>query len=374
MRTRLLESRGVIVAAALALASSCGGTSDAGTTTPPPGGGTPTISSVAVTPASFNLVVGDTQRFSATAFVAGGATTPATFAWGATGGTVTTAGLFTSGPGAGAAKVWATASSKSDTARGTVAAAGGSAQVDTIFSEGFESGSFASWDDRGLPGNQSIVTTQAHSGTRALEVTYPSGSDGGWLTKFFMPGFDSAYASYWVRFPTGWQSGTKLISFYGSRTDNQWSATGKAGVCPTGTDFFAVDIVQEFTANPGPTRFYTYYPGIPQTPAGSGTCYGTNGLAAGAVYSPPLEVLPGTWHHVEYWVVLNTPGSTNSTQRFCIDGVVRGVWSGIAIRTSTILRLNAVTLTNSMALGSPVTQKMWADDLLVTRQRPAGAC
>lgn len=246
--------------------------------------------------------------------------------------------------------------------------------VDTVFAEGFESGSFASWDDRGLTANQAIVTTQSHAGTRALEVTFPRGSDGGWLTKFFMPGYDSLYASYWVRFPAGWRSGTKLLAFYGSRTDNMWSATGKAGVCPNGTDFFSLDVVQERSGNPGPTHFYAYYPAMPHTPAGSATCYGANGSTAGAAYTLPLEILPGSWHHVEFWAVLNTPGQSNATQRFCVDGVVRGTWSGISVRASTILRLNAVTLSNSIALGSPVTQTMWADDLLVTRQRPPGAC
>lgn len=352
--------------------AACGSSTD----TPPGGGGPTAATSVTVTPGNFSLVTGDTLRFAAAAFASGAPfTTP--FTWGATGGTISAAGLFTAGAPLAGARVWATATlgSVTDSAEGVVAAAGGGAvQIDTVLFEGFEANNFNLWDDRGGTGNQAIVTTTPHSGARALQVTFPIGSDGGWLTKFFLPGYDSLYVSEWVRFQAGWLSGTKLIALYGSRTDDQWSATGKAGVCPSGTDFFSLDVVQERTGNPGPTHFYAYFPGMGQSPPGSGTCYGLDGSALGAIYAGPLEILPSGWHHVEFWVVLNTPGQSNLVQRFCVDGVLKGSWSGISVRSSNILRLNAMTISNSIATGSLQTQLMWVDDVLVTRQRPPGAC
>lgn len=358
-RSRLLN------AVLIGLLGACGGSSATGNQNP-----LPTVTSVTVTPGGFTVAAGATQQFGAAAF-ASGVPVSASFTWGATGGTVNASGLFTAGGAAGPAKVWATTSAIADTSDGTVTVPPPPTTVDTVFAEGFESGNFNAWDDRGRVANQVIVMAGQHSGTRALEVTFPTGSDGGWLTKFFMPGHDSIYVSYWVRFETGWQSGTKLLALYGSRTDDQWSAAGKAGVCPNGTDFFSLDVVQERTANPGPTHFYGYYVGMGQSPPGSGTCYG---LDAGATYTAPTEILAPNWHHVEYWIVLNTPGQSNTLQRYCVDGVVRGTWSGISVRTSTILMLNAVTISASIALGSPQTQRMWVDDVLVTRQRPAGAC
>src|SRR5436853_2223869 len=123
----------------------------------------------------------------------------------------------------------------------------GSLQVDTVFAEDFESGTLAAWSDGADPSRQRVVTNPsfAQSGSHYLDVTYPAGADGGWLTRFFMPGYDSLYVSYYVRFPTTWQGSTKLIAFYGSRTDNQWSAFGQAGKCPTGTDFFAARVVSD---------------------------------------------------------------------------------------------------------------------------------
>jgi hypothetical protein len=247
--------------------------------------------------------------------------------------------------------------------------------IDTVFAEGFESGTFAAWDDRGLAQNQSIVTTDHHGGTHALQVTFPSGSDGGWLTKFFLPGYDSIYASYWVKLQSGWLSGTKMLSFFGSRTDNQWSATGTAGKCPNGHDFFILDVVQERTATPGgPTHFYAQYPAMPHTPPGSATCFGHDGISAGAVYSGTPVISPGAWHYVEFWAVINTLGQSNARQGFCVDGVARGTWSGISVRDSAVLKLNALTISNSIANGSPQAQQMWVDDVLVTRQRPPGSC
>src|SRR3989441_11469499 len=134
----------------------------------------------------------------------------------------------------------------------------GRLHVDTVFAEDFESGTLAAWPDGVDPTRQRVVTNPsfAQSGSHYLAVTYPAGRDGGWLTRFFMPGYDSLYVSYYVRFPANWQGGTKLIALYGSRTDNQWSALGKAGMCPNGRDFFTAMLVTEPTGNPGPTRFF----------------------------------------------------------------------------------------------------------------------
>src|SRR5947199_8576161 len=137
-----------------------------------------------------------------------------------------------------------------------------SSTADSIFSEDFESGTLAAWQDGVDTARHRIITdlAMAQSGSRYLAVTYPAGRDGGWLTRFFLPGYDSLYVSYYVRFPQNWQGPTKLVALYGSRIDDQWSAFGKAGLCPAGDDFFGAMLVTEPGGNPGPVRFYTYYP------------------------------------------------------------------------------------------------------------------
>jgi hypothetical protein len=253
---------------------------------------------------------------------------------------------------------------------------GGSAGTTTlragpVFAEDFESGTLAAWPDGVDPARQRIVTdpSGAQAGSRYLEVSYVAGGDGGWLTRFFMPGYDSLYVSYYVRFPPTWRGGTKLIALYGSRTDNQWSALGKAGTCPDGTDFFAAMVVTEAVGDPGPARFYTYYPAMAREPDGV-TCWGRFGDGT-ETYVPPLTLSLGAWHHIELWVKLNTPGHATATQSFWVDGVLRGTWSGFTLRSSAILRLNAVQLTFNRGIsGGPIAQQLYVDNLVVATARP----
>lgn len=252
-------------------------------------------------------------------------------------------------------------------------AVSGTPAIDTVFAEDFESGTLAAWPDGVDLSRQSVVSgvgaTNAQSGSRYLEVTYPAGGDGGWLTRFFMPGYDSLYVSYYVRFPPDWQGGTKLIGLFGARTDNQWSAAGKAGTCPQGTDFFIAMVVTEATGNPGPTRFYTYHPAMLREPDGV-TCWGRYGDGT-ETYVPPLELSRGEWHRVELMVKLNEPSKSNGSQQLWIDGVLRGTWSGLRFRTSPVLRLNAVQLTFNRGLtGGPTLQKLDVDHLIVSTGRP----
>jgi len=244
-------------------------------------------------------------------------------------------------------------------------------RVDTVFAEDFESGTLGAWPDGVNAARQRVVTDPsfAQSGSRYLEVTYPAGGDGGWLTRFFMPGYDSLYVSYYVRFAANWRGGTKLIALYGSRTDNRWSALGKAGICPNGTDFFAAMVVTEPGGDPGPARFYAYYPAMAREPDGV-TCWGRYGDGT-ETYAPPLTLSRGVWHHVEFSVKLNARGQANASQTFWLDGVQRGTWSGFSFRDSSILRLNSLQLSFNRGIsGGPTDQKLYVDHLVVATARP----
>ena len=244
------------------------------------------------------------------------------------------------------------------------------AAVDTIFFDGFESGNLALWEDGVDPTRHRIVTgpEQVRSGGGALEIVYPAGQDGGWLTRFFLPGFDSIYVRLHVRYEAAWSGPTKLIALYGSRVDNRWSAFGQAGVCPNGHDFFATMLVTEPGSEfPLATDFYTYHPGMLTQPNGT-TCWGVSGIGNAARF-PPTSIDRGIWHEVEFWVRLNTPGESDGEQRFWIDGVLRGEWSGLNLRDTDELRLNSLQIT---ANATPIqeTRRMYVDDVLIARARP----
>jgi hypothetical protein len=237
-----------------------------------------------------------------------------------------------------------------------------------LFAEDFESGTLANWSDGVDRARFDVVTdaAAAQSGSRYLAVTYPAGSDGGWLTKFLMPGYEELYVSYHVRFPRTWVGGTKLVAIHGSRQDDRWSPFGKAGVCPTGGDFLTAMLVVE---PPGAMRFYTYYPAMAREPDGV-TCWGRFGDGQ-ETYQPPLSVSPDGWHQIELLVSLNAPGHSNARQTFWVDGVERGTWSGFSFRDSPALRLNSVQLTFSVSGGVPLTQQLYVDNLVVRSERPA---
>ena len=341
---------------------------------PPP----PSVASVTVTPSSSTLQSGQTVQLTATARDKNGnVMSGQSFMWVSSNtsvATVSSSGLVTAGSTAATATITAATGGTSGTASVTVTSPPPpppppSARIDTIFMDGFESGSLAGYGDaRGTPVIRNDPTF-AHSGSRYLDMTdQPGVEDNGWLTQFFMPGYDSVYVRAWVRLSANWTGHTKLFGISGSRTDNMWSAFGTAGHCPTGTDFFATAAVLEpFQGEPAPMDIYTYYPGMPTT----GGCYGTNGTEVGAVYYPPRTLSYDVWHKVEMWVKLNTPGQHDGHQMLWLDGRLVGDWPNLVLRTSTILELNSLQLSFNVCCGGAThTQDIYWDDVLVTTGIP----
>ena len=339
------------------------------------------LRAISVSPAVAAMAAGGTQQFSASGTLTDGSTVPLPGAsWQATGGTISNSGLYTAGAASGTFSVTAASQSAAGLLTGSASVTvaqpptPGTAKIDTIFQEGFESGTLAAWQDGVNAQLQQVLTdaSLARSGSRLLQITYPAGGDGGWLTRFFMPGYDSIYVRYYVRFEPTWTGGTKLLLLRGSRVDNQWSAFGIAGKCPDGFQWFATDvIVLSSSGDPGPLQFYTYYPGMATEPDGV-TCWGRYGTGV-ASYVPPSSITRGAWHKIEFWVKLNTPGQADGIQRFWLDGVLRGEWRGLVLRNTTDLRLNSVTLESSLAADAPVpvTRHLYVDDVLVTTARPS---
>jgi hypothetical protein len=327
------------------------------------------VASVVVTPATNSLTVGGTVQLSASTRDANGATlTGRVVTWSSSNTTFATVSATgrVNALAAGPVTITASSEGKSGTASVTVtAAAPPPTKIDTVFAEGFEGGSLSRWDDEGAASTHRVTTdpTHVHAGTHALAIDYPTGAEAGWLTKFFMPGYDSIYVRAFAFFPNGWNDQTKLIGLGGSRTDNAFSAMGKAGVCPNGTDYFNTMLVTPPGQNLGPTEFYTYYPGMP---AQGSVCWGSDGTSAGARYTSARTLTTGSWHRIEFWVKINTPGQSNGLQRYWIDGQLAGEWLNIGYRTSTILKLNSLMLTFSRSPGGAIAQTAYWDDILIT--------
>lgn len=242
------------------------------------------------------------------------------------------------------------------------------AQASSILCDDFESGNLSLWQD-GFDQALHRINTQSvnvYGGQKSLEVTYPAGADGGWLTRWFMPGFDHAFARLYVKFEPGWRCGqncTKLLGFYGNRLDDQWSGFGKAGIKPTGTDFFFASLVTlNWTySDPGEIIFYSYFPEMQQAPDGmywGNFFYQTN---------PRIGLQATQWYCLELEVQANTPGQHDGFQKMWIDGVFKGQVLNMRWRDTTDLRINAFQLTFPGIV--PITEHLWIDNVVVSTQQ-----
>ncbi|HEU4587396.1 MAG TPA: hypothetical protein VFS11_02025 [Gemmatimonadales bacterium] len=84
------------------------------------GSTSPTLQSIVLTPATVSLQTGATQQFSASGKMSDGTTSAVSVTWTATGGTVSTTGLYTAGATAGTYRVIAASSGKADTSTVTL--------------------------------------------------------------------------------------------------------------------------------------------------------------------------------------------------------------------------------------------------------------
>jgi hypothetical protein len=82
----------------------------------------PTLASITLSPGSVSLGTGTTQQFSVSGKLSDGTTTSVSATYSATGGTISTAGLYAAGTTAGSFRVIATAQGKADTSAVTITA------------------------------------------------------------------------------------------------------------------------------------------------------------------------------------------------------------------------------------------------------------
>ena len=242
------------------------------------------------------------------------------------------------------------------------------ADENVIFADGFESGDLSAWDN--VNTTRYAVTSDAQhvkTGGYALEGTIPAGDGWGEINKWFMPGYDEIFVRFDVMFEEGFQNlrgdgnGMHFASVSGNHVDNKWSSHGKAGIVPSGYDFFTTTVDPEHMYNDPavyPFMFYSYFPDMT-------CCYGN-------VFKQPepkTEIVPGTWHELIIHVDAGTPGMDDGSQQLWIDGELRIDVPGMRWRDTNDLRLNEFAIVDYMP-GSPATQHIWFDNVLVTTEFP----
>jgi Polysaccharide lyase len=202
---------------------------------PPPA----TLQAIVLTPSSASLTAGATQQFTATGKMSDGTTAAVTVSWSASGGSITSGGLYTAGQTAGTFRVIAAESGGlADTAGITISApiisspppSGGSGTTNFL-ATAETSGSFAPWNyaisdaqDGGSNPKPFSSADRAKNGSRSweFELTNPStgtgGTSGGATYSQFLAsgpqssmgspngGFTSGYYSFYAYVDAGYNS------------------------------------------------------------------------------------------------------------------------------------------------------------------------
>jgi len=281
---------------------------------PPPA----TLQAIALTPSSASLTAGATQQFTATGKMSDGSISTITVTWTATGGVVSSTGLYTAGQSSGTFRVIATESggSLADTATISITAPTPSPAPSgtTYFSADAESGTISPWSESVQNGGNPLVvssTTRARSGTHSYKHE---------ITNYTIDAYKSMLHSYAPQTSMGSPDGSRYTGGYyswwvyidsGYITENAWNLhmgwmTGVSGapqpIANIGLEVHGGVLQVVFTArNSGPqTQCPSTLCGHPNisgyTNVGNGWYYQTASSPNG------ITALPrGQWVHLTAW-------------------------------------------------------------------------
>ena len=337
------------------------------------------VATVTVSPATASPAVGQTQQLTATlrdaagAVLTGRAVTWTTSAAGVA--TVSGSGLVTA-IAVGTATITATSEGRTGTAAVTVMAP--SAQtVDTVFYDGFESGSLndpGRWQDIFSSG-ASIVTAAnegitPRTGARVMKIQPPGVA----ITHFFAASTPYSHIrfSYSMWRNAGFaDGGLRAGGIRGSAT--QWGSFGIGGACPDSRpeEFFALYLTLP-QSNNWALRLYNYWLGEQKMQVSPPVCIGTSATGPNdrpqAIYHDiNFAPAPGRWYRYEVELRLNTPGMDDGYEKVWVDGVLKIEHNNVRYRNNPLTRIWAITFD----VGAPTNPGSFAyfDDVLVTVNR-----
>ena len=241
-----------------------------------------------------------------------------------------------------------------------------------IFQDDFESGNLSKWDE--APARYAVKSDPSNSGQKAVQGLISSTQKSGELNKWFLPGYDDVYVRFDMRYegaflngPEG--SGLHLTSIMGNQLTNKWSASGKAGIRPNGTDFFLTNPLPETAAQTQnqsvlPMELYSQWPEM-SCPSNydllaSRNCYG-NPIAQS---SPKVDTNDGQWDTYVTRVKANTIGQRDGLQQMWIDGKKVIEQSNLRWRDTTNLKVNQFSIQLYME-EVPKAESVWFDNVTI---------
>lgn len=366
------------------------------------------VESVSLSPQTAVMSIGTQQQFSVAASWTNGSTSVPIIEFTATGGTVSSTGLFTAGQTPGSFVVVATYNEEiADTAAVTLTAPSTSV---VLFTEAFEDGNGTT---RGWYDNTSwtISSTEHIPGSQAsLELHWEAGETlptfGGTARHLFTPS-SSLYIRYWVKYSANWVGSGEAFHPHEfqilSNENDQWTGPSfthlttyienrylvEGGVpvlgMTDGANISTAQVGQDLT-NVTEDRSVAGCNG--NTDGKQTDCYPLGGgqYNNGKWLMPPgneafFEPAPGPgykndWHLVEVYFKINSIqggiGQLDGVAQYWFDGQLAIDEHGLLFRTGAYPTMlwNQFIVGPYIGPGSPVSQTVWIDDLFVATGKP----
>lgn len=250
-----------------------------------------------------------------------------------------------------------------------------------LLHEDFEGGGLQQWDEK--KGPVALSDEAPHTGKQCIAMPMHRGVDtGGHLLKWFLPGADTVYVRFYVKFSKDYQYDHHFVTLLASPPDDKWRPFGKAGLEPDGTYFMSgMEPWFAWGKNPPPgeVNLYAYYPGMDVDPKMNkywGNEFFPPGPAKGSA-SGPGRVIPalGKWQCWEFMIQANSsPEKADGRQAMWLDGKRIGEFSGIRWRSRNDVKIDAIWLQHYGYDDSDPTrqfskneQTVWFDDVVVSK-------
>jgi hypothetical protein len=390
---------GLNAALFLALAGCAAAGSNAVTTDPT----APTLSHMTMAPGTVSLQTGSTQSFPVTGMWSDGSTTAPAVSYTATGGAITTAGLYTAGGTAGTFRVIAVqqGGSLADTSAVTITATAST----TLFSEGFEDTNTASrgwFDATGI-----AITNDARpgsSGTHVLQYHWSVGDiapQGIGTTRHDFTPSNSVYLSYWVKTSTNFADMDHLFYFLTTADDHyigpsvshlttydQYRNSSGSfvanieiadvlmiNVANVNVDLFGVTENRSIAGANGKHEVTdaTSVVGWDQYKNGTQWMDAKYLVPNAAVFT---DATKNSWHHVESYEQMNTIvggiGQQDGVYQYWVDGTLVMDRHNVFFRTGAnpTMRFRTFLMGPWFNAGASVDQYVWIDDLTVGTAHP----
>ena len=252
---------------------------------------------------------------------------------------------------------------------------------DVLFADNFESGDTGKWDQK--RGRVVMTEEKPNSGRWCVHMPMERGQNhGGDTIKWFMPGADTVYARFYVKFSADYQYNHHFVWLGANQRTNKWSAFGKAGLKPNGT-YYSTGMEPWFAWGknppPGEVNLYTYY--LDMEPDRRMNKYWGNGFfppgpGKGTAAGPDRVIPPlDQWQCWEFMIQANTAPDKADGKQAMWDGKRVGEFTGIRWRNDMDLKVNCLWLEHyGYDEGDPTkrywkdSQAVWFDDIVVARR------